>query len=62
MKFFDTRWHKGFIEGVLNGVRAERNRIIKQLTDHRNKLLAANLLDTANVYQSAINLIEGENK
>ena len=59
MRVFDLRWHKGYIEGLEAGGRGERNYILKLLTDHRNELLAANLLDTANVYQSAINLIEG---
>jgi hypothetical protein len=57
MKLFS--WHKCYTIGFKAGMTTERKYLLGLLQDHRNKLLAANLLDTANVYQSAINLIEG---
>ena len=37
---------------------SERGHILRLLQARRNELLALNALDTANVYQSAIKLIE----
>lgn len=56
MKLFS--WHKCYTTGFEAGMISERKYLLGLLQARRNELLAVNALDTANVYQSAIKLIE----
>jgi hypothetical protein len=56
MKLFS--WHKCYTTGFEAGISTERKYLLGVLQARRNELLAVNALDTANVYQSAIKLIE----
>ena len=56
MKLFS--WHKCYTRGLEAGIISERKYLLGLLQARRNELLAVNALDTANVYQSAIKLIE----
>jgi hypothetical protein len=58
----DTGATSSFYQGLDAGIKKEQKRILDLLRDRRTSLLKGNYLETANIYQSAINLIEGGNK